>query len=313
MSMKIAILGAGAMGSLFGGLLAEAGQQVTLLDINDAHLGAIAAHGLRLETDTGDRRIRNLQAVRPSQATAVPDLLIVFTKSMHTRAALASVRQRIGASTYVLTLQNGLGNVEALGSVVPQERILVGVTTWPADLAGPGHVRSHGAGVIRMMTADGVERPMLARVVDALSTAGLNCQADANVWGAVWEKVAFNAALNPLCTVLNRSVDALGAVEDGPTLALAIVNEVLAVARASGITVDASKVSDNVRHAIVAHRGHKPSMLQDVLAGRPTEIESINGAVAAAARRHGVPVPHTETLMQLVRLVEAQAAHPQTP
>jgi 2-dehydropantoate 2-reductase len=68
-----------------------------------------------------------------------------------------------------------------------------------------------------------------------------------------------------------------------------------------------------VRHAIVAHRGHKPSMLQDVLAGRPTEIESINGAVAAAARRHGVPVPHTETLMQLVRLVEAQAAHPQTP
>jgi 2-dehydropantoate 2-reductase len=105
MSMKIAILGAGAMGSLFGGLLAEAGQQVTLLDINDAHLGAIAAHGLRLETDTGDRRIRNLQAVRPSQATAVPDLLIVFTKSMHTRAALASVRQRIGASTYVLTLR----------------------------------------------------------------------------------------------------------------------------------------------------------------------------------------------------------------
>ncbi|MFX7756029.1 2-dehydropantoate 2-reductase, partial [Acinetobacter baumannii] len=90
---------------------------------------AIAAHGLRLETDTGDRHVRNLQALRPSQATQVPDLLIVFTKSMHTRAALASVRQLIGPSTYVLTLQNGLGNVEALASVVPQERILVGVTT----------------------------------------------------------------------------------------------------------------------------------------------------------------------------------------
>ena len=311
--MKIAILGAGAMGSLFGGLLAETGEQVTLLDINDAHLSAIAAHGLRLETDTGDRHVRNLQALRPSQATQVPDLLIVFTKSMHTRAALASVRQLIGPSTYVLTLQNGLGNVEALASVVPQERILVGVTTWPADLAGAGHVRSHGAGVIRMMTADGVDRPMLERVVSVLSDAGLRCQADANVWGAVWEKVAFNAALNPLCTVLNRPVDALGVVEDGPALALTIVEEVLAVARASGISVDAIKVSDDVRHAIVAHRGHKPSMLQDVLAGRPTEIESINGAVVVAAQRHGVRVPHTETLMQLVRLVQAQSAHPQTP
>ncbi len=313
MPMKIAILGAGAMGSLFGGLLAEADKHVTLLDINDAHLHAIAAHGLRLETDRGDRRVRNLQALRPGDATEVPDVLIVFTKAMHTRAALASVRHLIGASTHVLTLQNGLGNVEALASVVPQERIFVGVTTWPADLAGPGHVRSHGAGVIRLMTADGTPRPMLARVVDTLSAAGLNCQSDANVWGAVWEKVAFNAALNPLCTVLNQPVDALGAVEDGPMLALTIVDEVLAVARASGITVDAAKVNDNVRHAIVAHRGHKPSMLQDVLAGRPTEIESINGAVVATARRHGVPVPHTETLMQLVRLVQASAVHQRAP
>ncbi len=306
--MNIAILGAGAMGSLFGGLLAEAGEPVTLLDINDAHLHAISAHGLRLETDAGERHVGNLQAMRPNEATAVPELLIVFTKSMHTRAALASVRQIVGPSTHVLTLQNGLGNVEALGSVVPHERILVGVTTWPADLLGPGQVRSHGEGAVRMMTADGSDRPMLARAVQALSAAGLNCRADANVWGAVWEKVAFNAALNPLCTVLNRPVDALGASEDGVILALAIVDEVLSVARASGIAVDAATVSENVRHAIVAHRGHKPSMLQDVLAGRPTEIASINGAVAAAARRQGVAVPHTETLMHLVRLVEAQAA-----
>ncbi|WP_343660926.1 2-dehydropantoate 2-reductase [Ralstonia sp.] len=311
--MKIAILGAGAMGSLFGGLLAEAGQHVTLLDINDAHLHAIAAHGLRLETDTGDRHVRNLQALRPGDATDVPDLVIVFTKSMHTRAALASVRHLMGESTHVLTLQNGLGNVEALASLVPRARIFVGVTTWPADLAGPGHVCSHGAGVIRLMSADGERPPILARVVDTLSAAGLNCQADDNVWGAVWEKVAFNAALNPLCTVLNQPVDALSAVEDGPALALTIVDEVLAVARASGINVDVTKVSDNVRHAIVAHRGHKPSMLQDVLAGRPTEIEFINGAVVATARRHGVPVPHTETLMQLVRLVQARSVPQQAP
>ncbi|WP_296224026.1 ketopantoate reductase family protein [Ralstonia sp. UBA689] len=311
--MEIAILGAGAMGSLFGGLLAEAGERVTLLDINDAHIEAIGMHGLRLDTDTGERHIRNLHAMRPGMAKQTPDLLIVFTKAMHTRAALASVRHLVGPSTHVLTLRNGLGNVEALATTVPRERIFVGVTTWPADLAGPGHVRSHGAGAIRMMAADGAKGPALARAVQALTQAGLNCRADPNVWGAVWEKVAFNAALNPLCTVLNRPVDALGASEDGPALALAIVDEVLAVARASGVAVDAATVSDNVLHAIVAHRGHKPSMLQDVLAGRPTEIESINGAVVATARRHGVPVPHTETLMQLVRLVQAQAVRPQAP
>lgn len=311
--MDIAILGAGAMGSLFGGLLAQAGEHVTLLDINDAHLDAIGTQGLQLETDHGERRIRNLQAMRPGAATRRPDLLIVFTKAMHTRAALASARHLIGPSTHVLTLQNGLGNVEALVPVVPRERIFVGVTTWPADLTGPGRVRSHGAGAIRMMTADGAQSPALARAVHALTNAGLNCHADENVWGAVWEKVAFNAALNPLCTVLNRPVDALGAVEDGPALALAIANEVLTVARATGIPVDAAKVGDNVRHAIVAHCGHKPSMLQDVLAGRPTEIESINGAVVATARRHGVPVPHTETLMQLVRLLQAQGLSPGAP
>ncbi|WP_455731652.1 ketopantoate reductase family protein, partial [Burkholderia stabilis] len=152
--MKIAILGAGAMGSLFGGLLAESGEAVTLIDVNDAHLDAIRLDGLRIDDDRGERRIRALQAVRPeaAQADAVAspdasfDLLIVFTKSLHTRSALDGVRALLGPHTFVLTLQNGLGNVETLNAFVPLERILVGVTTWPADAAGPAHVRSHGAG-----------------------------------------------------------------------------------------------------------------------------------------------------------------------
>ncbi|WP_455776474.1 ketopantoate reductase family protein, partial [Burkholderia stabilis] len=146
--MKIAILGAGAMGSLFGGLLAESGEAVTLIDVNDAHLDAIRLDGLRIDDDRGERRIRALQAVRPeaAQADAVAspdasfDLLIVFTKSLHTRSALDGVRALLGPHTFVLTLQNGLGNVETLNAFVPLERILVGVTTWPADAAGPAHV-----------------------------------------------------------------------------------------------------------------------------------------------------------------------------
>ncbi|GAB7547760.1 2-dehydropantoate 2-reductase [Cupriavidus sp. 8B] len=306
--IKIAILGAGAMGSLFGGRLAEAGHAVTLLDINDAHLDAIRRFGLRLQTDEADRRVHGMRAVRPEQAHAIPDLLIVFTKSMHTRAAMAGVRHLLGPGTNVLTLQNGLGSVEAIGEFVPAQRLLIGVTTWPADLVGPGHVHSHGEGGTRMMSADGVDRPAVAGTVAALERAGLHCTADADVWAAIWEKVAFNAALNPLCAVTGSTVDQLGSIPDGPALAFCVVAEVLAVARRHGVAVDADKVGANVLHAIGHHIGHKPSMLQDILAARRTEIDAINGAVVAAARRHGVPVPCTESLLQLVRLIEARAA-----
>ncbi|AOJ32410.1 ketopantoate reductase family protein [Burkholderia metallica] len=308
--MRIAILGAGAMGSLFGGRLAESGEAVTLIDVNDAHLDAIRRDGLRIDDDRGERRVRTLRAVRPEAAQAEAgasfDLLIVFTKSLHTRAALDGVRALLTPDTHVLTLQNGLGNVEALNAFVPLERILVGVTTWPADAAGPAHVRSHGAGTIRMMTADGAARPFAATVADTLSHAGLACTLDADVWAAIWEKVAFNAALNTLCAATGCTVNQLGNHHDGPRLALAIAAEVAAVARAKGIAVDGERIARNVEHAICEHRGHRPSMLQDVLAGRRTEIDAINGKVVAAAREAGVAVPHAETLLALVRLIDAR-------
>ncbi|PRG48732.1 ketopantoate reductase family protein [Burkholderia multivorans] len=309
--MRIAILGAGAMGSLFGGLLAESGEDVTLIDVNDAHLDAIRRDGLRIDDDRGERHITTLQALRPEAANASADtpfdLLIVFTKSLHTRVALDGVRALLTPHTHVLTLQNGLGNVETLNAFVPLERILVGVTTWPADLAGPAHVLSHGAGTIRMMTADGAASPFAAAVADALSRAGLACTLDADVWAAIWEKVAFNAALNTLCAVTRCTVDQLGEHHDGPRLAQAIVAETAAVARAKGIAVDAARIVRNVEHAIREHRGHRPSMLQDVLAGRRTEIDAISGKVVAAAREVGLAVPHTETMLSLVRVIDAQA------
>ncbi|NIE60442.1 MULTISPECIES: 2-dehydropantoate 2-reductase [unclassified Burkholderia] len=310
--MRIAILGAGAMGSLFGGLLAESGEAVTLIDVNDAHLDAIRRDGLRIDDDRGERTLRALHVLRPEAANAQAspdtpfDLLIVFTKSLHTRHALDGVRALLSPFTYVLTLQNGLGNVETLNAFVPIERILVGVTTWPADLAGPGHVHSHGAGVVRMMTADGAERSFAAAVADALSRAGLACSLDEDVWAAIWEKVAFNAALNTLCAVTGCTVDQLGEHHDGPRLAQAIAAETAAVARAKGIAVDGERIARNVEHAIRAHRGHRPSMLQDVLAGRRTEIDAISGKVVAAAREAGVAVPHAETLLALVRLIDAR-------
>ena len=311
--MKIAVLGAGAMGSLFGGLLAESGQAVTLIDVNDAHLQAIREHGLRLETGMGDRRITSLETCRPEQVTSRPDLLLVFTKTLHTAAALQGIAGIIGPDTLVLTLQNGLGNVEAVARFVPRDRIVVGMTTWPADIAGTAHVRSHGFGIIRIMASDGQERSGVTGIAEALSKAGLRCTVDQTVWQAIWEKVAFNAALNGICAVTGCTVDQLGAASEGFALASAVVDEVIAVARAEGVEADAEHCRETVAHAIAHHVGHKPSMLQDVLAGRATEIGAINGAVAERAGKHGIAVPHTETLLGLVRLIEARTKAERQP
>jgi len=305
--MKISIVGAGAMGSLFGGLLAESGNEVTLIDVNDAHIGAVRTQGLRLATDGGERQVTTLKALRPEDAVGFPDLLLVFTKTLHTSAALSGVAHLIGPDVHVLSLRNGLGNVEKIAGFVPPERVLIGVTTWPADMVGPGHVQSHGKGVVRLMAADGIERPFVSQVAEVLTKAGLDCTSDRTVWAAIWEKVAFNAALNSICAVSGCTVDELGKVPDGSRLANDVVTEVLSVAMRMGIDVDPAKCWGNVASAIVQHKGHKPSMLQDVLAGRHTEVESINGAVVALAAPLNIKLPVTETLLSLVRLAETRA------
>ena len=306
--MNITIVGAGAMGSLFGGLLAEKGHAVTLIDINAAHLGAIQAKGLLLQTDAGQRHVRSLRACRPEEATDVPDLLMVFTKTLHTTQALQGVRHLISDHTHVLSLQNGLGNVEKITECVPIERVLVGVTTWPADLVGPGEVHSHGQGGVRLMSADGRDHALIDAVVAAFSDATLLARKDEGVWGAIWEKVAFNAALNCICSVSGCTVGQVGAQAESRSLAHEVVSEVLAVALAQGVAVSEDAVHATVDHALDHHKDHKPSMLQDLLAGRPTEIDAICGAPMRAGQALGIETPLITALFALVRLLESRSA-----
>jgi 2-dehydropantoate 2-reductase len=292
------------MGSLFGGRLRQGGADVVLLDVNTAHLEAINRDGLRLVTDDADCRIR-LPAARPEQAIAAPDLLIVFTKSFQTADALIAVGALLKANPFVLSLQNGLGNRERIAGFVPDDRILIGMTDYPADYRGAAHVVSHGAGVIRLMTADGVRRPILDRLVAAFAAAGMDCRIDPNVQAAIWQKVAFNAALNGICAVLGCTVGRIGAAPEGLALARACAEEVLATAEALAVPVDRPAAHAAIAHAIAAHGGHQPSMLQDLLAGRRTEADAIHGEVIDRARKLQLPVPVTETLYRLVRLAEA--------
>jgi 2-dehydropantoate 2-reductase len=303
--MDIVILGAGAMGCLFGGRLAEAGHQVVLVDVWPEHLETINRNGLTLETDAGIRNI-SVSGCRVDQVDRPPELLVLFTKSIHTHQALESAQHLLGLNTWVLTLQNGLGNVEAVETFVPRSRIAVGTTTWPSDLIGPGSVRSHGEGNTRLLAADARVTPDLERISSALDQAGLNCMISREVFTTIWEKLAFNAALNSLTAVTGLSVGGVAAATEGRELAHTIAAEVVMVANRKGVQASETAVLATIDSALRDHGNHLPSMLQDIRAGRKTEIEAINGAVVREASLLGIAVPTTLSMYRLVKILEQQ-------
>jgi len=301
--MYIVSLGAGAMGCLYGGRLSEAGHKVVLVDVWPEHLEAINRDGLVLETAEGTRHIA-LSARRVEEVKQPPDLLMVFTKSIHTRQAVESGRHLFGAKTWVLTLQNGLGNVEAVEELVPRSRIIVGTSTCPSDLLGPGRVRSLGIGHTKIFTADERASSGLERVCEALQQAGLQCEMAPNIFAMIWEKLAFNAAVNSLTAATGLSMGGLGATAEGRELACAIAREVVAVANRKGIEARESVVFDTLTATMRDHGDHLTSMLQDLRAGRKTEVDAINGAVVREAQALGMSAPTTNTVYQLVRILE---------
>lgn len=301
--MNIVVVGAGAMGCLYGGLLKEFGHEVVLVDVWQQHINAINTYGLKLEIGEALKKI-HIPAKRSEEVTTPAELIILFTKNIHSEKALEGAKKFIGATTYVLTVQNGLGNIEKIEKYVPRDRIIVGVTNYPSDLVEPGHVRSKGAGKTQILSADGKRRPELEVVRRAIDEAGLNCVISENVFASIWEKVAFNAAMNSLCAVTRLTVGRLGETSHSHEMALQIAKETVAVANKKGILAREEVVINMLEDAFKNHFNHMPSMLQDVLAKRTTEVEYINGAIVREAIELGMSTPITEILYKLVRVVE---------
>lgn len=302
--MNIAILGAGAMGCLFAGRLLGAGADVKMFDINNEVLEKLNRHGIGVLSDEESRCQYPVAALRAEDSRSHFDLILVFTKAFSTAAAMASVKHLLGPDTYVLTLQNGLGHVDEIAAWVAPSRLLVGVTDIPADLAAIGEVHTRNAGGVRFWSQDGEHRRMLKLVSELFTRAGLPCIADPEVQVAIWHKAAFNAALNALCTVLRQPVGRLGQSEDGRWLATKVIEESSRVALALGIEFDTATVLASVEQVYTQQADHRPSMLQDRLAGRASEIENINGAILKLAREQGLAVPVLESLYRLVRMGE---------
>lgn len=301
--MRIVVVGAGAMGCLYGGLLKEAGHDVVLVDVWQKHIDAINTNGLKLEVGDTTKIIR-ISAQKSEEVTGAADLVILFTKTIHSEKALAGAKSFIANNTHVLTVQNGLGNIEVIEKFVPLARIIAGVTNFPSDLIEPGHVRSKGAGTTKILAADGRVTPELEAIAKYFTEAGLNCIITPDVLVSIWEKVAFNAAMNSMCSVTKLTVGNMGAISQSHELAVQIAKETVAVANKKGIAARENAVLDMMEHAFQNHLNHMPSMMQDVLAKRITEVEFINGAIVKEAAKLGMSVPTTEVLFKLVRVLE---------
>jgi 2-dehydropantoate 2-reductase len=293
------------MGSVYAGLLASAGNDVAVVDVDPAHVEAIRAHGLRVEGASGERTVRIAATTSPAEVGVV-ELLVIATKAFDARAAAASARPLVGDETAVLTIQNGLGAADAVAEVVPEDQLLVGVAGgFGASIAAPGHAHHHGMELVRLGERSGPVTARTERVASAWREAGFTVRTYDDVERLLWEKLICNACYAGLCGVLELTI---GEVIDNPdawSIASRCAHETLDVARARGVALAIGDCDAYVREFGLAIRDARPSLLLDLLAGRPTEIEWINGAVPRTGAAVGVPAPTNAFLTTLVLAKQA--------
>ncbi len=304
--MRIATVGAGALGSVIGGLLIEAGLDTVLIERNAQDVRVVQENGLHLDGVSGDRILHPTIVSDPAQAAGT-DLVFVIVKSYDTRAAIETVKEAISPTGIVLTLQNGIGNFETLNEAFPG-RVLLGTTTVGAMTVGPGHFRHTGFGQTHFGEADGRILDRTRSVAEVLEkmNAGPVHVVD-NAVGCVWSKLVINAAINAPATLLRVRNGDLPASESGRGLIHRIVEECVKIVRAKGITL----IFDDPEERVIAVcEGTAPninSMFQDVLAGRRTEIDFINNALADEADRLGIDAAVNKTLALLIKTLEGTA------
>ncbi|UBH05692.1 2-dehydropantoate 2-reductase [Leucobacter sp. Psy1] len=304
MAMKIVVVGAGAMGRLFGNLLIAGGEDVTMVDVDPEAIADLNLRGITVALEGTEHHVA-ARAARAEDLTDPVDLIMVFTKSMHTRAALDSVRHLVHPATLGFTVQNGLGNHDPLIELLGRTRTLVGMTDYPADLGPDRVVHARSSGSVVIGTLDPSADPACARVAQTLSDSGVRTTVHPAVLIPIWEKLAFNATLNTLTAAAGLTVGEVGASRDAKRIALTVLAETLAVAGAIDMPVDPARVREHVEWALEHHADHRPSMLVDLESGRLTEVDSIGGVVCRLGATHGVAVPVLETLCAIVRLRSA--------
>jgi 2-dehydropantoate 2-reductase len=300
--MKITIVGAGAMGSLFGALLAESGHEVRLLDVWQEHVDAVNKKGLSVEREGRTRSIV-LKATTDLRQVDKADLVIVFVKSSQTGKAAETARAALRKDGWVLTLQNGMGNAEAIARVVPASRVLAGTTSHGATMLGPGMIRHAGVGPTVIGAWTGEEPAGAKKMAECFNRAGIETAVADDVRSLIWSKLLVNVGINAVTALTGIRNGQLLDLESTRWISQTAVEEAMAVARNLGVRVRDDAVS-HVFQIAEATAANRSSMGQDLDHKRRTEIDAINGYVVREAEKLGLPVPVNRTLSGLIETVQ---------
>jgi 2-dehydropantoate 2-reductase len=306
--MRVVVVGAGAMGSLFAASLARTGEEVWVYDPWREHVEAIRRAGLAVAREGGEDVVA-LRATTDPTEPGFADLVLVFVKHADTRQAAADARPLLHGDTTVVTVQNGLGNVEILAAAVPPERLVYGLTTLTSELTGPGRIEASfkGRGETYLWPLDGRPGPRAEAAAALFNRAGIRTELAPDIQARIWKKLIVNCGLNTVCALTGLTVGALAARPEAWPLLDAIAGEIVDVGRRKGIPLDAADARRFLRAVAAEARDHAPSMLVDVRHGRRTEIDCLNAAVVREGDALGAETPTNRAVTALIRLLEAGA------
>lgn len=303
--MKIAIVGCGALGSTFGGILTEAGVDVLMVNPITDHTEAVQQNGLKISEDSQERTVK-VNLVSDVSGCSPVDLIIVLVKSTFTRAAIEGVTPLIGDHTIAMSCQNGLGNEEILMEVLGEDRVLSGKTYVGGVLTAPGHIlvgRKSKLTVIGEM--DGGRTDRVQRISTIFNRAGFETEVSDSIRSLIWYKLLINVSAGAYTGLTRLTYGKLMQLTEGVACCTAAVEEAMAVAAAAGVEVPVDSPRDVLDKAVEGLPfDFKTSILQDIERGVPTEIDFINGAVVRLGEKYGVPTPVNRTLVAGIKGVE---------
>jgi 2-dehydropantoate 2-reductase len=296
------MIGSGAMGSIYGGLLARAGYDVNLIDPREEHIALIQRNGLIVEGVRGRHVIR--VPARTSHAGLSPaDFAVVFTDANATAEAARTAAQVLKPEGFALTLQNGIGNVEALVAALGEGRVVAGVTMNSGALPEPGRAAYTNAGVTSIGELDGRATARIEEVARMLNTAGIETVVIPDPMSHIWSKFVLNCAINPLTAITGLRSGEMYRTPEVNALQDRVIDEILMVVERKGVRLaepdPRKKIKDHCRG-----RYNRPSMMQHVEQGRRTEIDALNGALVREAKALGLAVPYNEAVVAVVKGLE---------
>ncbi len=300
--MNITIIGAGAMGSLFGSFLVRTGESVLLVDTWQEHVNAINTRGLGVEFNGKIKRV-DIVAAHDIPADGKSDLVIIFVKSTQTEQVAPGAVKCLKSNGFVLTLQNGMGNADGIAKYVPLDRVIAGTTSHGATLLEPGLIRHAGVGPTVMGMWSEKSNAGLENIKELFLRAGIDTRIDDNIPVVIWKKLVINIGINAITALTGiRNGSILDAPPTGE-LVRSAVEEACKVALAHGVELP-DNMADQVFKVAKATGSNRSSMGQDVDNRRQTEIDAINGAIVTLAEEKAISVPVNKTLTALIQTVQ---------